>query len=171
MILTDPTRPWSSTPRETPGVIEAGAPRSTWSMADAGAKADIGTQCDWAPPSPKARPVQIHGGGTFLYGGAAMDLCCGFRFTIRATGSCSAWSTFRGPASTFNPQSLALAVAVGHHVESISRAIDQAGSRKSCCTIFLTKKIAGGSAREYIVLDRRGAVLQRQRGGRSAAAP
>jgi transcriptional regulator of acetoin/glycerol metabolism len=62
-----------------------------------------------------------------------------------------------GPASTFNPQSLALAVSVGHHVESVLAQWVRQDHEKLLCH-FLAKRALWLSD-EYIVLDRRGAIL------------
>jgi sigma-54 dependent transcriptional regulator, acetoin dehydrogenase operon transcriptional activator AcoR len=153
MILTDPTGLVIDTQGDA-RVIDAG--RSVhlehggrWS------EADIGTNAIGAAMA-EARPVQIHGAEHFCTE-VQRWTCAAVPVHDPSDGELLGVVDISGPASTFNPQSLALAVAVGQHVESVlAQSIKQ--DHEKLLHHFLAKRSLRVSE-EYIVLDRRGAVL------------
>jgi sigma-54 dependent transcriptional regulator, acetoin dehydrogenase operon transcriptional activator AcoR len=153
MILTDPTGLVIDTQGDA-RVIDAG--RSVhlehggrWS------EADIGTNAIGAAMA-ESRPVQIHGAEHFCTE-VQRWTCAAVPVHDPSDGELLGVVDISGPASTFNPQSLALAVAVGHHVESVlAQSIKQDHER--LLYHFLAKKPLWVND-EYIVLDRRGAIL------------
>jgi transcriptional regulator of acetoin/glycerol metabolism len=153
MILTDP----SGLVIDTQGdarVIDAGRAvhlehGGRWS------EADIGTNAIGAAIA-ESRPVQIHGAEHFCTE-VQRWTCAAVPVHDPSDGELLGVVDISGPASTFNPQSLALAVAVGHHVESVlAQSIKQDHER--LLYHFLAKKPLWMND-EYIVLDRRGAIL------------
>jgi transcriptional regulator of acetoin/glycerol metabolism len=153
MILTDPTGLVIDTQGDA-RVIDAG--RSVhlehggrWS------EVDIGTNAIGAAIA-EARPVQIHGAEHFCTE-VQRWTCAAVPVHDPSDGELLGVVDISGPASTFNPQSLALAVAVGHHVESVlAQSIKQDHER--LLYHFLSKKSVWVND-EYIVLDRRGEIL------------
>lgn len=115
MILTDP----SGLIIDTQGddrVIDAGRAvhlehGGRWS------EADIGTNAIGAAIA-ESKPVQIHGTEHFC-SKVQRWTCAAVPVHDPTDGELLGVVDISGPASTFNPQSLALAVAVGHHVESV----------------------------------------------------
>jgi len=163
MILTDPTGLVIDTQGDA-RVIEAGR---TVHLEHGGrwSEADIGTNAIGAAIA-EARPVQIHGAEHFCTE-VQRWTCAAVPVHDPSDGELLGVVDISGPASTFNPQSLALAVAVGHHVESILvQSIKQ--DHEKLLYHFLTKKSLRVSE-EYIVLDRRGAVLHASERALSAA--
>jgi transcriptional regulator of acetoin/glycerol metabolism len=153
MILTDP----SGLIIDTQGddrVIDAGRAvhlehGGRWS------EADIGTNAIGAAIA-ESKPVQIRGAEHFC-SEVQRWTCAAVPVHDPSDGELLGVVDISGPASTFNPQSLALAVAVGHHVESVlAQSIRQEHEELLCR--FLAKK-AQWSNDECIVLDRRGTVL------------
>jgi sigma-54 dependent transcriptional regulator, acetoin dehydrogenase operon transcriptional activator AcoR len=153
MILTDP----SGLVIDTQGddrVIDAGRAvhlehGGRWS------EADIGTNAIGAAMA-EARPVQIHGAEHFCTK-VQQWTCAAAPVHDPSDGELLGVVDISGPARTFNPQSLALAVAVGQHVESVLAQSIKLGHEKLLYH-FMAKRSLRVSE-EYIVLDRRGAVL------------
>jgi transcriptional regulator of acetoin/glycerol metabolism len=163
MILTDPTGLVIDTQGDA-RVIEAGR---TVHLEHGGrwSEADIGTNAIGAALA-EARPVQIHGAEHFCTK-VQRWTCAAVPVHDPSDGELLGVVDISGPASTFNPQSLALAVAVGHHVESILvQSIKQ--DHEKLLYHFLAKRSLRVSE-EYIVLDRRGAVLHASERALSAA--
>ena len=153
MILTDPTGLIIDTQGDD-RVIDAG--RSVhlehggrWS------EADIGTNAIGAAIA-ESKPVQIHGTEHFC-SKVQRWTCAAVPVHDPTDGELLGVVDISGPASTFNPQSLALAVSVGHHVESVLAQSVRQDHEKLLCH-FLAKRALWMSD-EYIVLDRRGAIL------------
>src|SRR6266550_2690528 len=153
MILTDPTGLIIDTQGDD-RVIDAG--RSVhlehggrWS------EADIGTNAIGAAIA-ESKPVQIHGTEHFC-SKVQRWTCAAVPVHDPTDGELLGVVDISGPASTFNPQSLALAVSVGHHVESVLAQSVRQDREKLLCH-FLAKRALWMSD-EYIVLDRRGAIL------------
>ncbi|MDB5656110.1 MAG: sigma-54-dependent transcriptional regulator [Tardiphaga sp.] len=153
MILTDPTGLIIDTQGDA-RVIDAGRGvhlehGGRWSEADIGTNA-IGTAIA------ESKPVQIHGAEHFC-SRVQRWTCAAAPIHDPTDGELLGVVDISGPARTFNPQSLALAVAVAHHVESLLvQSVKQDHERLLCH--FLAKRPAWASD-ECIVLDRRGAVL------------
>ena len=153
MILTDPTGLVIDTQGDA-RVIDAGR---TVHLEHGGrwSEVDIGTNAIGAAIA-EARPVQIHGAEHFCTE-VQRWTCAAVPVHDPSDGELLGVVDISGPASTFNPQSLALAVAVGHHVESVlAQSIKQDHER--LLYHFLSKKSFWVND-EYIVLDRRGAIL------------
>ena len=153
MILTDPTGLIIDTQGDD-RVIDAG--RSVhlehggrWS------EADIGTNAIGAAIA-ESKPVQIHGAEHFC-SKVQRWTCAAVPVHDPHDGELLGVVDISGPASTFNPQSLALAVSVGHHVESVLAQSVRQDHEKLLCH-FLAKRALWLND-EYIVLDRRGAIL------------
>jgi sigma-54 dependent transcriptional regulator, acetoin dehydrogenase operon transcriptional activator AcoR len=153
MILTDPTGLIIDTQGDD-RVIDAG--RSVhlehggrWS------EADIGTNAIGAAIA-ESKPVQIHGTEHFC-SKVQRWTCAAVPVHDPTDGELLGVVDISGPASTFNPQSLALAVSVGHHVESVLAQSVRQDHEKLLCH-FLAKRALWLND-EYIVLDRRGAIL------------
>uniref|UniRef100_A0ABS3MN62 Sigma-54-dependent Fis family transcriptional regulator n=1 Tax=Bradyrhizobium quebecense TaxID=2748629 RepID=A0ABS3MN62_9BRAD len=153
MILTDP----SGLIIDTQGddrVIDAGRAvhlehGGRWS------EADIGTNAIGAAIA-ESKPVQIRGAEHFC-SEVQRWTCAAVPVHDPSDGELLGVVDISGPASTFNPQSLALAVAVGHHVEGVlAQSIRQEHEELLCR--FLAKR-AQWSNDECIVLDRRGTIL------------
>jgi sigma-54 dependent transcriptional regulator, acetoin dehydrogenase operon transcriptional activator AcoR len=153
MILTDPTGLVIDTQGDA-RVIDAGR---TVHLEHGGrwSEVDIGTNAIGAAIA-EARPVQIHGAEHFCTE-VQRWTCAAVPVHDPSDGELLGVVDISGPASTFNPQSLALAVAVGHHVESVlAQSIKQDHER--LLYHFLSKKSVWVND-EYIVLDRRGEIL------------
>jgi sigma-54 dependent transcriptional regulator, acetoin dehydrogenase operon transcriptional activator AcoR len=153
MILTDPTGLVIDTQGDA-RVIDAGR---TVHLEHGGrwSEADIGTNAIGAAMA-ESRPVQIHGAEHFCTE-VQRWTCAAVPVHDPSDGELLGVVDISGPASTFNPQSLALAVAVGHHVESVlAQSIKQDHER--LLYHFLAKRPLWVND-EYIVLDRRGAIL------------
>jgi sigma-54 dependent transcriptional regulator, acetoin dehydrogenase operon transcriptional activator AcoR len=153
MILTDPTGLIIDTQGDA-RVIDAGRAvhlehGGRWS------EADIGTNAIGAAMA-EARPVQIHGAEHFCTE-VQRWTCAAVPVHDPSDGELIGVVDISGPASTFNPQSLALAVAVGHQIESFLAQSMRQDHEKLLCH-FLAKKSLWLND-EYIVLDRRGAIL------------
>lgn len=153
MILTDP----SGLIIDTQGddrVIDAGRAvhlehGGRWS------EADIGTNAIGAAIA-ESKPVQIHGTEHFC-SKVQRWTCAAVPVHDPTDGELLGVVDISGPASTFNPQSLALAVAVGHHVESVlAQSVRQEHEELLCR--FLAKRSQWAND-ECIVLDRRGMIL------------
>ena len=134
MILTDPTGLIIDTQGDA-RVIDAG--RTGAAMAE-------------------SRPVQIHGNEHFCTE-VQRWTCAAVPVHDPGDGELLGVVDISGPANTFNPQSLALAVSVGHHVESVLAQSLKQDHEKLLCH-FLAKRSLWVTE-ECIVLDRRGAVL------------
>jgi transcriptional regulator of acetoin/glycerol metabolism len=153
MILTDPTGLIIETQGDS-RVIDAGRAvhlehGGRWS------EADIGTNAIGAAMA-EARPVQIHGAEHFCTE-VQRWTCAAVPVHDPSDGELIGVVDISGPASTFNPQSLALAVAVGHQVESVLAQSMRQDHENLLCH-FLAKRSLWVND-EYIVLDRRGAIL------------
>jgi len=153
MILTDP----SGLIIDTQGddrVIDAGRAvhlehGGRWS------EADIGTNAIGAAIA-ESKPVQIRGAEHFC-SKVQRWTCAAVPIHDPTDGELLGIVDISGPASLFNPQSLALAVAVGHHVESVlAQSVRQEHEELLCR--FLAKRSLWSSD-ECIVLDRRGIIL------------
>jgi transcriptional regulator of acetoin/glycerol metabolism len=153
MILTDP----SGLIIDTQGddrVIDAGRAvhlehGGRWSEADIGTNA-IGAAIE------ESKPVQIRGAEHFC-SEVQRWTCAAVPVHDPTDGELLGVVDISGPASTFNPQSLALAVAVGHHVESVlAQSVRQEHEELLCR--FLAKRSLWAN-NECIVLDRRGMIL------------
>ena len=124
-------------------------PGGRWSEADIGTNA-IGTAMA------ESKPVQIHGAEHFC-SKVQRWTCAAVPVHDPADGELLGVVDISGPASTFNPQSLALAVSVGHHVESVlARSIKQDHEELLCH--FLAKRSIWANE-DCILLDRRGTIL------------
>ena len=153
MILTDPTGLIIDTQGDD-RVIDAG--RSVhlehggrWS------EADIGTNAIGAAIA-ESKPVQIRGAEHFC-SKVQRWTCAAVPVHDPTDGELLGVVDISGPASTFNPQSLALAVSVGHHVESVlAQSVRQ--DREELLCRFLAKRSLWVND-ECIVLDRRGVIL------------
>ena len=153
MILTDPTGLVIDTQGDA-RVIDAGR---TVHLEHGGrwSEADIGTNAIGAAMA-ESRPVQIHGAEHFCTQ-VQRWTCAAVPVHDPTDGELLGVVDISGPASTFSPQSLALAVSVGHHVESVlAQAVRQDHERLLCH--FLAKRSLWATE-ECIVLDRRGAIL------------
>src|SRR5882757_2903659 len=153
MILTDPTGLVIDTQGDA-RVIEAGR---TVHLEHGGrwSEADIGTNAIGAAIA-EARPVQIHGAEHFCTE-VQRWTCAAVPVHDPSDGELLGVVDISGPASTFNPQSLALAVSVGHHVESVLAQSVRQDHEKLLCH-FLAKRSLWVTE-ECIVLDRRGTIL------------
>jgi Transcriptional activator of acetoin/glycerol metabolism len=153
MILTDPTGLIIDTQGDD-RVIDAGR---TVHLEHGGrwSEADIGTNAIGAAIA-ESKPVQIRGAEHFCTK-VQRWTCAAVPVHDPTDGELLGIVDISGPASTFNPQSLALAVSVGHHVESVlAQSVRQ--DREQLLCHFL----AGRSQwlnDECIVLDRRGVIL------------
>jgi sigma-54 dependent transcriptional regulator, acetoin dehydrogenase operon transcriptional activator AcoR len=153
MILTDPTGLIIDTQGDD-RVIDAGRMvhlehGGRWS------EADIGTNAIGAALA-ESKPVQIRGAEHFC-SKVQRWTCAAVPVHDPTDGELLGVVDISGPASTFNPQSLALAVAVGHHVESVlAQSVRQEHEQLLCR--FLAKRSLWSSD-EFIVLDRRGLIL------------
>jgi transcriptional regulator of acetoin/glycerol metabolism len=153
MILTDPTGLIIDTQGDD-RVIDAGR---TVHLEHGGrwSEADIGTNAIGAAIA-ESKPVQIRGAEHFCTK-VQRWTCAAVPVHDPTDGELLGVVDISGPASTFNPQSLALAVSVGHHVESVlSQSVRQDHEQLLCQ--FLAKRSLW-MTEEFIVLDRRGAIL------------
>ena len=153
MILTDPTGLIIDTQGDD-RVIDAGR---TVHLEHGGrwSEADIGTNAIGAAIA-ESKPVQIRGAEHFC-SKVQRWTCAAVPVHDPADGELLGVVDISGPASTFNPQSLALAVSVGHHVESVLAQSVRQDHEKLLCH-FLAKRSVWMSD-EYVVVDRRGAIL------------
>jgi transcriptional regulator of acetoin/glycerol metabolism len=153
MILTDPTGLVIDTQGDA-RVIEAGR---TVHLEHGGrwSEADIGTNAIGAAMA-ESRPVQIHGAEHFCTE-VQRWTCAAVPVHDPTDGELLGVVDISGPASTFNPQSLALAVSVGHHVESVLAQSVRQDHEKLLCH-FLAKRSLWAND-DYVVLDRRGMIL------------
>jgi len=153
MILTDPTGLIIDTQGDD-RVIDAGR---TVHLEHGGrwSEADIGTNAIGAAIA-ESKPVQIRGAEHFC-SKVQRWTCAAVPVHDPADGELLGVVDISGPASTFNPQSLALAVAVGHHVESVLERSVRQDHEKLLCH-FLAKRSLWVTE-ECIVLDRRGMIL------------
>jgi transcriptional regulator of acetoin/glycerol metabolism len=153
MILTDPTGLIIDTQGDG-RVIDAGR---TVHLEHGGrwSEADIGTNAIGAAIA-ESKPVQIHGTEHFCTE-VQRWTCAAVPVHDPTDGELLGVVDISGPASTFNPQSLALAVSVGQHVESVLAQSVRQDHEKLLCH-FLAKRALWVND-EYIVLDRRGAIL------------
>jgi transcriptional regulator of acetoin/glycerol metabolism len=153
MVLTDPTGLVIDTQGDD-RVIDAGRAvhlehGGRWS------EADIGTNAIGAAIA-ESKPVQIHGTEHFC-SEVQRWTCAAVPLHDPTDGELLGVVDISGPASTFNPQSLALAVAVGHHVESVlEKSLRQ--DHEKLLGHFLAKRSLWATE-ECIVLDRRGMIL------------
>ena len=153
MILTDPTGLIIDTQGDD-RVIDAGR---TVHLEHGGrwSEADIGTNAIGAALA-ESKPVQIRGAEHFC-SKVQRWTCAAVPVHDPTDGELLGVVDISGPACTFNPQSLALAVSVGHHVESVlAQSVRQEHEQLLCR--FLAKRSLWSSD-EYIVLDRRGLIL------------
>jgi transcriptional regulator of acetoin/glycerol metabolism len=153
MILTDPTGLIIDTQGDD-RVIDAGR---TVHLEHGGrwSEADIGTNAIGAAIA-ESKPVQIHGAEHFC-SKVQPWTCAAVPVRDPTDGELLGVVDISGPASTFNPQSLALAVSAGHHVESVLAQSVRQDHEKLLCH-FLAKRALWVSD-DCIVLDRRGAIL------------
>jgi transcriptional regulator of acetoin/glycerol metabolism len=153
MILTDPSGLIIDTQGDA-RVIDAGRAvhlehGGRWSEADIGTNA-IGTAMA------EAKPVQIRGTEHFC-SEIQRWTCAAVPIHDPADGELLGIVDISGPANTFNPQSLALAVSVGHHVESVlAQSIRQ--DHENLLRHFLSKRSLWTSD-DCLVLDRRGLIV------------
>jgi len=153
MILTDSSGLIIDTEGDA-RVVDAGRqvhlePGGRWSEADIGTNA-IGTAMA------EAKPVQIHGAEHFC-AKVQRWTCAAVPVHDPADGMLLGVVDISGPANTFNPQSLALAVSVGHHVESVlARSLKQ--NHEQLLHYFLAKRSLWANE-DCILLDRRGTIL------------
>jgi transcriptional regulator of acetoin/glycerol metabolism len=153
MILTDPTGLIIDTQGDD-RVIEAGRMvhlehGGRWS------EADIGTNAIGAAIA-ESKPVQIRGAEHFC-SRVQRWTCAAVPVHDPTDGELLGIVDISGPASTFNAQSLALAVSVGQHVESVlAQSVRQ--EREELLCRFLARR-SRWSNDECIVLDRRGTIL------------
>jgi transcriptional regulator of acetoin/glycerol metabolism len=153
MILTDPAGLIIDTQGDA-RVIDAGR---TVHLEHGGrwSEADIGTNAIGAAIA-ESRPVQIHGAEHFCTE-VQRWTCAAVPVHDPSDGELLGIVDISGPASTFNPQSLALAVSVGHHVESVlAQSIRQDNERLLCD--FLARR-SMWLTEECMLLDRRGSIL------------
>jgi len=153
MILTDPTGLIIDTQGDD-RVIDAGR---TVHLEHGGrwSEADIGTNAIGAAIA-ESKPVQIRGAEHFC-SEVQRWTCAAVPVHDPTDGEMLGVVDISGPASTFNPQSLALAVSVGHHVESVLAQSVRRDHEELLCH-FLAKRSPWVNE-EFIVLDRRGMIL------------
>jgi transcriptional regulator of acetoin/glycerol metabolism len=153
MILTDPTGLIIDTQGDD-RVIDAGR---TVHLEHGGrwSEADIGTNAIGAAIA-ESKPVQIRGAEHFC-SEVQRWTCAAVPVHDPSDGELLGVVDISGPASTFNPQSLALAVSVGHHVESVLAQSVRRDHEELLCH-FLAKRSLWVNE-EFIVLDRRGMIL------------
>src|ERR1700692_3260473 len=153
MILTDPSGLIIDTQGDA-RVIDAGRAvhlehGGRWSEADIGTNA-IGTAMA------ESKPVQIRGTEHFC-SEIQRWTCAAVPIHHPIDGELLGVVDISGPANTFNPQSLALAVSVGHHVESVlAQSIRQ--DHENLLRHFLSKRSLWASD-DCVVLDRRGMII------------
>lgn len=153
MILTDPSGLIIDTEGDA-RVIEAGRTvhlehGGRWSEADIGTNA-IGTAMA------EAKPVQIHGAEHFC-SQVQRWTCAAVPVYDPTDRELLGVVDISGPANTFNPQSLALAVSVGQNVESLlASSIKQ--DHELLLHHFLAKRSIWAND-DCVLVDRRGTVL------------
>jgi transcriptional regulator of acetoin/glycerol metabolism len=153
MILTDPSGLIIDTEGDA-RVIEAGRTvhlehGGRWNEADIGTNA-IGTALA------EAKPVQIHGAEHFC-SQVQRWTCAAVPVFDPTESELLGVVDISGPANTFNPQSLALAVSVGQHVESVlARSIKQ--DHELLLQHFLAKRAIWAND-DCVLVDRRGTIL------------
>jgi transcriptional regulator of acetoin/glycerol metabolism len=118
-------------------------------------EADIGTNAIGAAIA-EARPVQIHGTEHFCTE-VQRWTCAAVPVHDPCDGELLGIVDISGPASTFNPQSLALAVSVGHYVESVLAQSIRQDNEKLLCDFLARRSM--WLTEECLLLDRRGAIL------------
>jgi transcriptional regulator of acetoin/glycerol metabolism len=153
MILTDPSGLIIDTQGDA-RVIDAGR---TVHLEHGGrwSEADIGTNAIGAAMA-ESKPVQIRGTEHFC-SEIQRWTCAAVPIHHPADGELLGVVDISGPANTFNPQSLALAVSVGHHVESVlAQSIRQ--DHENLLRHFLSKRSLWASD-DCVVLDRRGMIV------------
>ena len=153
MILTDPTGLIIDTQGDA-RVIDAGR---TVHLEHGGrwSEADIGTNAIGAAIA-ESKPVQIHGAEHFCTE-VQRWTCAAVPVHDPSDGELLGIVDISGPASTFNPQSLALAVSVGHHVESVLAQSIRQDNEKLLCDFLARRSM--WLTEECMLLDRRGAIL------------
>ncbi|MCP4616814.1 MAG: sigma-54-dependent Fis family transcriptional regulator [Bradyrhizobium sp.] len=153
MILTDPTGLIIDTQGDD-RVIDAGR---TVHLERGGrwSEADIGTNAIGAAIA-ESKPVQIHGAEHFCTE-VQRWTCAAVPVHDPCDGELLGIVDISGPASTFNPQSLALAVSVGHHVESVLAQSIRQDNEKLLCDFLARQSM--WLREECLLLDRRGAIL------------
>jgi transcriptional regulator of acetoin/glycerol metabolism len=153
MILTDPTGLIIDTQGDA-RVIDAGR---TVHLEHGGrwSEADIGTNAIGAAIA-ESKPVQIHGAEHFCTE-VQRWTCAAVPVHDPSDGELLGIVDISGPASTFNPQSLALAVSVGHHVESVLAQSIRQDNEKLLCNFLARRSM--WLTEECVLLDRRGAIL------------
>ncbi len=153
MILTDPAGLIIDTQGDA-RVIDAGR---TVHLEHGGrwSEADIGTNAIGAAIA-ESRPVQIHGAEHFCTE-VQRWTCAAVPVHDPSDGELLGIVDISGPASTFNPQSLALAVSVGHHVESVLAQSIRQDNEKLLCDFLARRSM--WLTEECMLLDRRGAIL------------
>ena len=144
MILTDPTGLIIDTQGDD-RVIDAGR---TVHLEHGGrwSEADIGTNAIGAAIA-ESKPVQIHGAEHFC-SKVQRWTCAAVPVHDPTDGELLGVVDISGPASTFNPQSLALAVSVGHHVESVLAQLVRQDHEELLCH-FLAKRVAVAERRMH----------------------
>ena len=153
MILTDPSGLIIDTQGDA-RVIEAGRTvhlehGGRWSEADIGTNA-IGTAMA------ESKPVQIHGAEHFC-SQVQRWTCAAVPVYDPTDSELLGVVDISGPANTFNPQSLALAVSVGQHVESVlARSIKQ--DHEMLLHHFIAKRSIWAND-DCVLVDRRGTIL------------
>jgi sigma-54 dependent transcriptional regulator, acetoin dehydrogenase operon transcriptional activator AcoR len=118
-------------------------------------ESDIGTNAIGAAIA-ESKPVQIHGTEHFC-SEVQRWTCAAVPVHDPTDGELLGVVDISGPANSFNPQSLALAVSVGHHVESVLAQSIRQDREKLLCH-FLAKRSLWLNE-ECVVLDRRGMIL------------
>ena len=153
MIFTDPAGLIIDTQGDA-RVIDAGR---TVHLEHGGrwSEADIGTNAIGAAIA-ESRPVQIHGAEHFCTE-VQRWTCAAVPVHDPSDGELLGIVDISGPASTFNPQSLALAVSVGHHVESVLAQSIRQDNEKLLCDFLARRSM--WLTEECMLLDRRGAIL------------
>lgn len=153
MILTDPSGLIIDTEGDA-RVIEAGR---TVHLERGGrwSEADIGTNAIGAAMA-ESKPVQIHGAEHFC-SQVQRWTCAAVPVYDPTDSELLGVVDISGPANTFNPQSLALAVSVGQHVGSVlARSIKQ--DHETLLHHFIAKKSMWAND-DCVVVDRRGTIL------------
>src|SRR6266704_2564044 len=153
MILTDPSGLIIDTQGDA-RVIDAGR---TVHLEHGGrwSEADIGTNAIGAAIA-ESKPVQIHGAEHFCTE-VQRWTCAAVPVHDPVDGQLLGIVDISGPANTFNPQSLALAVSVGQHVESVLGQLIRR-DHEELLRHFLAKRSLWANE-DCLVLDRRGTIV------------